>query len=166
MIFIIITLILCIMLFIRTLIKDKFLHINIKINNIEEKLNSTLLKRKTLLLDSEVIIKEVLNTNKQIYEKIDELNSSKVSMFELDRRLLVYLSEFYLIKEKYKKLKNNEEFDKIAYALNETEDLLNAYKEYYNDTIEKYNKLITTFPINIAAFLKRKKEKEFFDKKN
>lgn len=166
MIFIIITLVLCIMLFIRALIKDKFLHINIKINNIEEKLNSTLLKRKTLLLDSETIIKEVLNTNKQIYENINELNSSKVSMFELDRRLLVYLSEFYLIKEKYKRLKNNEEFDKIAYALNETEDLLNAYKEYYNDTIEKYNKLINTFPINIAAFLKRKKEKELFDKKN
>lgn len=166
MIFVIITLIICIVSFIFIIIRDKFLLINIKLINVEEKLNSNLLKRKTLLQESETLIKEILNTKKQIYEQMDELNSSNINMIELDRKLLICLSEFNLIKEKYKKLKNNEEFNKIAYALNETEDLLNAYKEYYNDTISKYNKLITTFPINIFTFIKRRKPKESFDKKS
>ena len=39
-------------------------------------------------------------------------------------------------------------------------------KEYYNDTIQKYNKLIKTFPISIVSLFKRKKEKLFFDQKS
>ena len=68
-------------------------------------------------------------------------------MMELDKKLLVYINEFYLIKDKYKKLKKSEEFNKVFISISETEDNLNAYKEYYNDTIQKYNKLIKTFPI-------------------
>lgn len=166
MIFIIITLIVCILLFIYSLLRDKFLFINIKIYNVEEKINSTLIKRKSLLNDAENLIKEVLNTKKQIFENIEELDAKKISMIELDKKLNIYISEFHLINEKYKKLKNNEEFQKIVFSLNETEDLLDAYKEYYNDTAEKYNKLIKTFPVNIGTFIKRKKQKEFFDKKN
>ena len=133
MIFIGITFIICLILFIYILLSDNFSLINIKLKNIEEKINSTLINRKKLILDSEEIIKETLKTKKQIYEDIDKLNDPKISMMELDRKLLVYINEFYLINDKYKKLKNNEEFQKIAYKIIETEDLLNAYKDYYND---------------------------------
>lgn len=163
---IIITLIVCIIIFIYAIYRDKFMFINIKINDIEEKINSTLIKRKTLLQESEKLIKEILKTDKKIFENIDDLSNLKENMIELDRKLLVYINEFYLIKEKYKKLQNNEEFQKISFSINETEDKLNAYKEYYNDTIKKYNKLIKSFPLIIISFIKRRKEKNFFDKKS
>ena len=38
-----------------------------------------------------------------------------------------------LIKDKYKELNKNEDFQKISFSIDETEDLLNAYKEYYNN---------------------------------
>ena len=116
--------------------------------------------------ESESIIKETLGTNKQIYENLNDLASSDINMMELDRNLLVYINEFHLIKDKYKKLQGIEEFESIVFAINETEDKLNAYKEYYNDAAKEYNKLIKKFPQVIITFLKRRKEKEFFDKKS
>ena len=166
MIFIIITLVICILLFIYVIFKDKFSFINIKINNIEEKIKSTLIKRKNLLEESQEIIKKTLKTNKEIYIDFEELNNPNLSMIELDRALLIHVNEFYSIVEKYKKLNKNEDFKKIIYSIKETEDLLNAYKEYYNEVSSKYNKLISIFPINILSFIKRKKKKDFFDKKS
>ena len=78
----------------------------------------------------------------------------------------MYINEFYLIKDKYKELNKNEDFQKISFSIDETEDLLNAYKEYYNNNVTKYNKLIKRFPISIISLIKRRKEKLFFDKKN
>lgn len=166
MVLIIVTLIICIIVFFCLVSKDKLTFICVKLKNVEEKINSTLIKRRSLIQDSEKIIKEVLDTNKQIYENLEELDKGNFSMIELDRKLLVYINEFYLIKDKYKKLQSNEEFQKIAFQINETEDKLNAYKEYYNDTITEYNKLIKRFPQIITSFIKRRKEKEFFDKKS
>ena len=164
MIFIGITFIICLILFIYILLSDNFSLINIKIKNIEEKINSTLINRKKLILDSEEIIKETLKTKKEIYEDIDKLNNPKISMMELDRKLLVYINEFHLINDKYKKLKNNEDFQKIAYKIMETEDLVNAYKDYYNDVATKYNKHISMFPVKIISFIKGRKQKKFFNK--
>lgn len=166
MIFIVVTIIICIILFIYVSLSDNFSLINIKLKNIEEKINSTLINRKTLLMESEDIIKEALKTKKQVYEDIDKLNNANISIMELDRKLLVYINEFYLIKDKYKKLKNNDSFQKIAYKIEQTEDLLDAYKEYYNIVTSKYNKYISTFPISIISFIKGRKEKKFFDKNN
>ncbi len=163
---IIVTLIICIVLFLWALYRDKLLFIKVKLENVEEKINSTLIKRRALVQDSEKIIKNVLDTDKQIYENVSDLSNPNISMMELDRKLLVYINEFYLIKDKYKKLQNSDEFQTIAFEINETEDKLNAYKEYYNDTALKYNKLIKSFPQNIISFIKRIREKEFFDKKS
>ena len=166
MMFLLITLFICLFLFIYILFSDNIRFINIKIKNIEEKINSTLINRKSLILESEKIIKEVLKTKKQIYDGIDDLSNKNISMMELDRKLLIYINEFQLINDKYKKLKNHDEFQKIVYKIEETQELLNAYKDYYNNVASKYNKLITFFPINIISFIKRRKQKSFFDKKS
>ena len=63
-------------------------------------------------------------------------------------------------------MQGNQSFENIAFAINETEDRLNAYKEYYNDIATEYNKLIKSFPQIIITCIKRRKEKEFFDKKS
>lgn len=163
MIFIIISIILCIILFISIIIKDKLTFINIKLKTIEEKINSTLINKKSLLLDSETIIKDTLKTSKDIYENIEELNNSNIDIIELDTKLLLYINEFNLINEKYKKLQKNNDFQQIASNLNESDEQLLAYKKYYNDTVTSYNKLISTFPINMINLIKRRKKKKLFD---
>ena len=154
------------MFFIYNIYHDKLTFLNIKLSSIEEKINSTLIKRKELIKDSEKIIRNITKTNKQIYEGFEEVNEKETSMMELDRKLLVYINEFHLIKDKYQKLQKDDDFQKIAFKINETEDLLNAYKDYYNDNASKYNKVIKCFPVCIISLLKGRKEKLFFDSKN
>lgn len=166
MILIILTLILCIIIFAITLYNQKFNFISIKLKNITERINSSLIKRKKLLEDSEQIIKSELNTKKAIYENLKDLNKEKQDMIKLDRKLLVYIKEFYLIKDKYKKLQHNNDFEKITFSICDNEEKLNAYKQYYNDTILEYNKIIKIFPFSILSIIKGRKEKEFFDKES
>lgn len=165
MIIVIVVFILSLMLLIYNIFHDKMVTLTINFDNIEEKINSTLIKRKELIKDSEKIIKKVVKTEKEIYNSLSSINDD-VSMMELDRKLLICINEFYLIKDKYQKLQKDEEFQKIAFKITETEDLLNAYKDYYNDNAAKYNKLIRQFPIVISTVIKRRKEKSFFDKKS
>ena len=163
MIIVIVFFVICLFYIIYKSYKEKFCFLNIKINNIEEKLNSTLIKRRELIKDSEEVIKDVIKTKKQIYEGISDLNDSKPNIIEFDRKLLTYINEFYLIENRYRKLSDDKRFQKIYYAINETEDLLNAYKYYYNSASEEYNKLINKFPVFILAKIKGKKQKLFLD---
>lgn len=165
MIVIIVVLIIGILLLMYSIYHDKINFLSTKLNMIEEKINSTLIKRKELIKDSEKIIKELTQTNKDVYQGFNDLNDSN-DMIKLDRKLLVYINEFYLIKDKYKELNENEEFQNISFSINETEDLLSAYKDYYNNNAALYNKLIKQFPIIIFTKIKGRKEKLFFDKKS
>lgn len=162
MIIVVAVLILSIIIYISSTYRDRINVLQIKIDTIEEKINSILLKRKELLKDSENLIKELVNTKKDIYEGFESLNSD-MSMIELDRKLLVYINEFNLIKDKYSKLEEDENFSKLSFSIDEMEDLLTSYKKYYNDNIEKYNKSIKKFPISIISLIKRRKQKSFFD---
>ncbi len=162
---IIVVLVIGIIIVLYNIYHDKLSFVISKLNNIEEKLKSTLLKRKELIKDAEELIKEKLKTEKNIFDGLENLKDN-ANMMELDRKLLIYIGEFHLIKEKYTKLNKDENFQKIAFAIAETEDLLNAYKEYYNDNASKYNKIIKTFPLIISTILKRRKERLFFDNKS
>ena len=162
---IIVLIILCIFYVVFRNQKSKWSLFSIKITNIEEKLNSTLLKRKELIKDTEKVIKDIIKTDKDIYQDISSLDNIN-NIIELDRKLMTYVNEFYIISTRYKKLKDNTSYQNLYYDILDTEDLLNAYKDYYNDTALKYNKIISTFPFSIAYKVKGKKKKLFFDKKD
>lgn len=144
---------------------DKIMFINTKLDNIEEKIKSTLIKRKELIKDAESIIKEKIGTTKDVFDDFKDISNND-DIIKLDRKLLIYINEFYLIKDKYEELIKDEEFQKIAFTIAETEDLLSAYKDYYNDNASVYNKLIKSFPMIITTIIKRRKEKLFFDNKS
>ena len=163
MILIIIVSILAFLIFLYKIYHDKLVFINIKIKCVEEKLNSSFIKQKELLKDSEILIKEILNTQKQIYENFDYEISNANDMIELDRTLLIFINEFELIKNKYENLNDSEEFDKIAFQISETNDQISSYKSYYNNIIENYNKLIKKFPIVFTSIIKRRKKRLYFD---
>lgn len=164
MIKIVIVIILLLIGFFMLMYRDKLSFIEIKLQEIEERINSTLVKRREILKDSEVKIKEIVNTKKYIYENINDIKDT-TNMFEMDKKLISYCNEFYLIYDKYEELKKNGDFQKIAFALSETTDKLDAYKAYYNKYAESYNKLIKSFPLVIITMIKRKNKKDFFDEK-
>ena len=158
-----IIIVLAFIVFLYKIYHDKLLFINIKIKCVEEKLNSSYIKQKELLKDSEILIKEILDTQKQIYENFDDKINSANDLIELDRAILVYVNEFELIKDKYDSLNDSEEFDKVSFQINETNDLITSYKTYYNNNIKIYNKLIKKFPIIFTNIIKRRRKKLYFN---
>ena len=92
MLIVITVLIISLILLIVSIYKDKINFLSVKLANVEEKINSTLLKRKELLKDSEDVIKEITKTKKEVYINFGELNDKEISMMELDRKLLVYMN--------------------------------------------------------------------------
>ena len=54
--------------------KDKLNFIEVKIDTIEEKINETLIKRREILKDAEIKIKEIVKTKKKVFENLDKLS--------------------------------------------------------------------------------------------
>lgn len=160
-----ILIILCIILIWYIATYNKFNEYNIRINEAEANIDATLRKRFDLLNKSIGIIKA--NTDKSsVLEEIANLRSTKLTNFELDRKIYDAISEITSLKEEFKDLKKCEEFMKIELSLNETEAEIVAARKYYNDTITDYNKMVKAFPSNIVSKLGKFKYKLYFDGKN
>lgn len=144
---------------------NKFQSYIIRINEAEADIDATLRKRFDLLNKSIGIIKST--TEKEtVLEELANLRSTKLTNFELDRKIYDAINEISTLKEDFKDLKKCEGFMKIELGINETEAEIVAARKYYNDTITDYNKMVKSFPSNIVAKLCKFKSKAYFDGKS
>lgn len=149
-----------------SIIYNKFQDYIIKINEVEGKIDDTLRDKFDSILQMNNIIKETIKTKKVIVDDISELKDKKISSFELDRELASSLSKINFIKGQYDELKGNEKLNKLTYEIEEMDESLDAYKKFYNEKINSYNKLIRIFPYNLIGLILKYKEKTFFDGKD
>ena len=137
----------------------------LKINEAEANIDATLRKRFDLLNKSIGVIKANTPVKGDVLELIVKLRSRKLTNFELDRQLYDAINEFHSYKEKYEKLKESEAFVKIEIGLNESEAEITAARDYYNDTITEYNKLVKNIPSNLVALVHKYTSKPYYDGK-
>lgn len=158
--------IICAALLAFSLIYNRIQDCIIRINEAEVNIDSVLRKRFDLLNKSIGIIKSSTKTEDDILNIIVSLRTKKITNFELDRNLYDAINEFTSYKEKYKELKNCEEYLKIEINLFESESEIVALRKYYNDIITDYNKLIKSFPSNLIALARNYPVKSYFDGNN
>lgn len=72
------------------------------------------------------------------------------------------LKNIFALSESYPDLKANENFKSLQIELTGTEDKIAFARQFYNDTVQKYNETICIFPNNIIANMFGFKEEEFF----
>jgi len=157
----------CIISLIYMLIYNKLNDLIIRINEVEQNIDTSLRTKYDLINRSVSIIKGNTDIKNDVFEEIVKLRSRKISNFELERKLTNAYNEFLIVKEKYSDLvKNSEEIVKISINLEEINEKLTILIEYYNNNITKYNKLITMFPTNIVAKINKFNTKLFFDRKD
>lgn len=152
-----------ILLIIFLLIYNHFQTYIIKINVAENNIDNTLrTKFDSLLKGTNLINDKPLQT--KIESELTNLKDTKISNFELDRKLTKLHNQYSLIKKE--QLTNHKNYNLVLTTLKENNEQLLAYKGYYNNNIVKYNKLVKMFPSNIVSKLARFTEKTFYDGKD
>lgn len=68
-----------------------------------------------------------------------------------DNELASALGKLFAVAESYPDLKSNAGFNQLSSELADTEDKIAYSRQFYNDTVLKYNNAIQMFPGNIAA---------------
>lgn len=145
---------------------NQFEELKIFINEAELNIDEALRKKFDILNRLTNVINGNVELNCDIFNDFVKLKSLKISNHEMDRKLVNCASLYYDIAEKESELKNINNYVKLIKDLEHNEVTLIAAKEYYNNFITKYNKLIRLFPSSIVATIFKKEEMPFFDGKN
>lgn len=82
---------------------------------------------------------------------------------EADNLLSGALKSLFAVAEAYPQLKANENFMMLQEELSGTENKIAYSRQFYNDTVLRYNNKIQMFPSNIIAGMFNFKENEFFE---
>ena len=61
------------------------------------------------------------------------------------------MGRLFAVAEQYPQLKADQNFLNLQHQLNELEQKISMYRQFYNDTVMMYNRLVITFPKNIFA---------------
>ncbi|MCL2863474.1 MAG: LemA family protein [Methanimicrococcus sp.] len=82
---------------------------------------------------------------------------------EASNMLSSTLKSLFAVAENYPDLKANANFQDLQRQLKETEDKIAYARQFYNDTVTKYNNMIQTIPRNIVAMIAGFKKRELFE---
>lgn len=73
------------------------------------------------------------------------------------------LGRFFLVVENYPDLKANQNFLALQEELTSTENKVSFARQFYNDSVMKYNTRLQSFPINLVAGIFGFQPEEFFE---
>ena len=80
-----------------------------------------------------------------------------------DGELTQAISKLFALTESYPDLKANANFIDLQNELSETEDKIASARQFYNDTVLKYNNKVQMVPSNIVAGICGFKQEAFFE---
>ncbi len=82
---------------------------------------------------------------------------------EADGELTKAVSKLFALTESYPDLKANTNFQQLQSELQETENKIASARQFYNDTVLKYNNKVSMVPSNIVASLFHFDKEKFFE---
>jgi LemA protein len=166
MIILIVLVVIFALVLIINIIYNKFQDFIIKINEVEGKIDETLRDKYDDLLKINNIVKEKINTDKEIIDDIENIKTDEKTSFEVHRLLKDAFNKLDFIKNQYDEVNKSEDVNSLFSEINEMDEALSAYIKYYNENIVDYNTYIRKFPFNLIGIVLKYKEKPFFDNKD
>lgn len=155
------------------LIYNYLVKMNIRCNNAWSQIDNQLKRRADLIPNLIEVTKGYAKHESEVLLKVTSMRSgeslsSKASDSDMVSKSLKSL---LLVSENYPDLKANTLFLNLQIELTGTEDKIAFARQFYNDSVQKYNTAIQVFPNNILANILKYKEREYFkvseeDKKN
>lgn len=128
-----------------------------KVKNAWSQIDVQLQRRFDLIPNLVESVKGYMNHESDVLTKVTELRSSWSNAktvsekAELDNQLSDTLKTIMAVSENYPDLKANQNFLELQEELKNTENKISYSRQFYNDTVTKYNTKIEQFPSNIVA---------------
>ena len=128
------------------------------------------LKRRADLIPNLVeTVKGYAKHESETFEKVIQARNSYASAKTDDEKikaskdLTAGISKIFALVESYPELKANENFLNLQSQLKDVEDKISYSRQFYNDSVLKYNNKIEMFPSNIIASIFNFSKEGFFE---
>jgi len=139
-----------------------------QIDNIKGSIDALLKKRFDLIPNLVKTVKEYMNYEKDVLEKITELRSMALKESDLNKKMEYenqlnnLLGKLFVNVENYPELKASQNFLQLQNELSDIESQIAAARRAYNQVVTDYNNAIEMFPTNIMSkFMHLQREKVF-----
>ena len=139
-----------------------------KVDNAWSQIDVTLQRRFDLIPNFVETVKGYMNHESETFEKITALrtswaNSSSVEeKANLNNELSGALKTIMAVSENYPDLKSNTNLSELSEELRNTENKIAFSRQFYNDSVTRYNTKLELFPSNIVANMFNFKPKSLF----
>lgn len=114
-------------------------------------------------------VKGYMKFEKETLEKVIEARSKAIGARNLQDRMKTegelsgLLSRLLVVMERYPDLKASQNVSQLVKELTSTENKISYARQFYNDTVMKYNTAIEVFPSNIFAKIFKFEPYPFFE---
>lgn len=141
------------------------------VKNSWSQIDVQLQRRNDLIPNIVETVKGYASHEKSTFEQITQARSNMANatsvqeVAEADGMLTDALKSLFAVAENYPELKANQNFLELQQELSDTEDKISYARQFYNDTVLKFNNLCQQFPSNIIANIFHFEEAEFFEAK-
>ena len=128
-----------------------------KVDNACSQIDVQLQRRFDLIPNFVETVKGYMNHESETFEKIAALrtswaNASSVKdKAEIDNQISGALKTIMAVSENYPELKANQNFSDLSEELRNTENKISFSRQFYNDTVTRYNTKIQSIPTNRIA---------------
>lgn len=140
-----------------------------RVENAWAQIEVQLKRRHDLIPNLLETVKGYAKHEKTLFENVTKARTAVMSAHnvnetaEASNYLSSTLKSLFAVAENYPELKANQNFLQLQKDLLETEDKIAYSRQFYNDTVMKYNISIQTIPTNIIASLTGFQKKELFE---
>ena len=147
---------------------NKLIGLRNRVKNSYAQIDVQLKRRNDLIPNLVETVKGYASHEKGVLEEVTHartnvMNASNIKeTSEANNQLTGALKTLFAVAENYPDLKANSNFQQLQTELSDTEDKISYARQFYNDTVLKYNNACQQFPSNILARMFNFSEEEYF----
>ena len=146
--------------------------LRLRVKNAWSQIDVQLQRRFDLIPNLIETVKGYMAHESDVLTKVTDLRSSWADAktvnekATLDNELSQSLKTIMAVAENYPDLKASQNFSELQTELTNTENKISYSRQFYNDTVTRYNTKLEVFPSNIIASMFRFKPEELFEVDN
>lgn len=143
-----------------------------RVKNAWSQIDVQLQRRFDLIPNLVETVKGYMEHEADVLTKVTDLRSSWANAksvdekAKLDNQLSESLKTIMAVAENYPDLKANQNFSELQTELTNTENKISYSRQFYNDTVTRYNTKLEMFPSNVIASVFNFKAEELFEVAN